>query len=381
MTTEQYDVIVIGGGQAGLATGYQLARQGLRSIILDEHDRSGESWRRRWDTLRVFTRARYDSLPGMRFPHAPDGFPTKDEVADYLESYAREMALPVRAGTRVDRLEDTGTGGFMAVAGPERFEARHVVIATGAFQEPNVPDFAVELRGDIIQLHSSEYQDRSQLQPGGVLVVGAGNSGAEIAVDAVREHETWLVGRDRGEMPFDINGRISKLVDPFFWFALNHILTIRTPMGRRARPSVQMHGGPLERVRKRDLAAAGVRRVVGRAVGVSAGLPMLDDEQVLDVRNVIWATGFRHDYPWINLPMMGEDGWPIQDGASPRPCRASTSSACRSSSRSPHHSSAASDATPGMSSITSWRRGRERGRSRLVSKPRAESAWCALQGR
>jgi putative flavoprotein involved in K+ transport len=313
MATEQYDVIVIGGGQAGLATGYHLARQGLRSTILEAHDRIGESWRRRWDSLRVFTRARYDSLPGMRFPHAPDGFPTKDEVADYLESYAREMALPVRAGTRVESLEGSGNGGFVVVAGEDRFEAKHVVVASGAFHEPKVPDFAIELRRDITQLHSSQYRRRSQLQPGGVLVVGASNSGAEIAFDAVREHETWLVGRDAGEMPFDINGRVSRLVDPFFWFALNHILTTRTPMGRRARPFAQMHGGPLERVRKRDLAAAGVHRVVGRAVGVSAGLPTLEDGQVLDVHNVIWATGFRHEYPWIHLPVIGEDGWPIHE--------------------------------------------------------------------
>jgi putative flavoprotein involved in K+ transport len=313
MGTEHYDVIVIGGGQAGLATGYHLAREGLRSIILESHDRLGESWRRRWDTLRLFTRARYDSLPGMRFPHAPDGFPTKDEVADYLETYAREMALPVRLGTRVERLDDSGRGGFVAVAGPDRFEARHVVVATGAFHEPRVPDFASELRGGITQLHSSEYQRRSQLQRGGVLVIGASNSGAEIAFDAVREHETWLVGRDTGEMPFDINGRVSRLVDPFLWFALHRVLSTRTPMGRRARPFVQMHGGPIERVRKRDLAAAGVRRVVGRAVGVSEGLPRLDDGQVLDVQNVIWATGFRHEYPWVHVPVIGDDGWPIHE--------------------------------------------------------------------
>jgi putative flavoprotein involved in K+ transport len=114
-------------------------------------------------------------------------------------------------------------------------------------------------------------------------------------------------------MPFDINGRMARLVDPFFWFALNHVLTTRTPMGRRARPFVRMHGGPLERVRNKDLAEAGIKRVVGRAVGASAGLPMLEDGQILPVHNLVWATGFRHEYPWIQLPVIGEDGWPIHE--------------------------------------------------------------------
>ncbi len=314
MSAQQFDVIVIGGGQAGLATGHHLARHGARFVILEAHDRIGESWRRRWEGLRVFTPARNDGLPGRPFPAPGHTFPTKDEVADYLEAYAVRMDLPIRTGIYVDSLEGTDDGGFVVTAGADRFEAAQVVIATGGYSEPRIPEFASELRADITQLHSSQYRSAAQLQPGGVLVVGASNSGGEIAHSAAREgHETWLSGRDTGQMPFEINGRVARLVDHAFWPFIHHVVTVRTPIGRKARPMLQQHGGPLERIRPKDLAAAGVKRVVGRTVGVTDGLPLLDDGQVLDVRNVVWATGFRHEYPWIRLPVIGPDGWPTHD--------------------------------------------------------------------
>lgn len=313
MSTQRYDVIVIGGGQAGLATGYYLARRGVNFVILEAHDRIGESWRRRWHGLRVFTPARNDGLPGLPFAAPGHTFPTKDEIADYLEAYARQFDLPISMGVHVDSLEGADAG-FLLVAGKDRFEAGQVVVATGSFSQPRIPDFAARLRPDIAQLHSSEYRTASQLHPGGVLVVGASNSGAEIAHSAATAgHETWLSGRDVGQMPFDINGRVARAVDRVFWPFIHHVLTVRTPIGRKARPAVRLHGGPLERIRPRDLAAAGVKRIVGRTVGATDGLPLLDDGRVLDVRNVVWAIGFRHDYPWIRLPVIGADGWPIQE--------------------------------------------------------------------
>jgi putative flavoprotein involved in K+ transport len=310
---EPLDVVVIGGGQAGLAVGYHLGRHSLRFVILEAHHRVGESWRRRWEALRVFTRARYDGLPGMPFPAPGHSFPTKDEVADFLEAYARQMELPVHTGVRVERLAraDEPGGGYVAESGDRRFEAPQVVIATGAYYEPSIPPFAPQLDCRIRQLHSSEYRGPNQLQPGGVLVVGASNSGGEIAFDAAREHRTWLSGRDTGQMPFDINGRVAKLLDPVIWFMANHVLTVDTPMGRKARPHMRSRGAPLERVRPADLAAAGVERVYARAVGARGGLPLLDDGRVMDVANVVWCTGFRHDFPWLDVPVMGEDGWPI----------------------------------------------------------------------
>ena len=312
-----FDVVVIGGGQAGLATGHLLAERGLRFVILEAHDRIGESWRRRWDTLRVFTAARYDGLPGMPFPAEPHYFPTKDEVADYLEAYARAMALPVRLGVRVDRLArgDDDRRAFVIHAGEDQIVADHVVVASGAWHEPRIPDIAAELKDDILQLHSSKYRDSSQLRPGPVLVVGGGNSGGEIAHSVAGKHETLLVGRDTGQMPFDINGRIARLADPFIWFMANHVLTVANPIGRRMRPSQRAHGAPLERVRKAELAAAGVSRIFARVIGARDGLPELDDGQVVNVTNVIWATGFRHEYPWIRVErrVVDGDGWPLHE--------------------------------------------------------------------
>ncbi len=314
MSTERFDTIVIGGGQAGLATGYHLRRRGASFVILEANARIGESWRRRWEGLHVFTPARNDGLPGLRFPAAGHTFPSKDAVADYLEAYAARMDLPIRTGIHVDSLERTDDGGFVVCAGDDRFEAAQVVIATGGYSEPRVPEFASELRPEVIQLHSSAYRSAAQLQPGGVLVVGASNSGGEIAHSAARAgHETWLSGRDTGQMPFDIDGRVARAVDHVFWPIIHHVLTVRNPIGRKARPTFQLHGGPLERVRPADLVGAGVKRVVGRTVGVTDGLPLLDTGQVLDVATVVWATGFRHEYPWIRLPVIGPDGWPIHD--------------------------------------------------------------------
>ncbi len=314
MSSERFDVIVIGGGQAGLATGYHLRRRAANFVILEAHDRIGESWRRRWDTLSVFTPTRNNGLPGMSFPAPGHVRSSKDAIADYMEDYASRMELPVRTGVHVDCLERTDDDRFVVLAGDDRYEAGQVVVATGGFSEPRIPEFAAELNPEISQWHSSEYRSAAQLQDGPVLVVGASNSGGEIAHNAASAgHETWLSGRDTGEMPFDINGRMANMVDRVLWPMLHHVLTVRTPMGRRAAPLIQHHAGPLERIRKRELAAAGVRRLVARTVGTSDGLPLLDDGQVLDVRNVVWATGFRHDYPWIRPSVAGSDGYPAHD--------------------------------------------------------------------
>ena len=311
MRPEELDAIVIGGGQAGLATGYHLARHGLSFAILESADRVGESWRRRWEGLHLFTAARYDGLPGMTFPAIPNSFPAKDEVADFLESYAARMGLPVQTGVHVDELRRKNDGDrYEVVAGQQRFEAPAVVIATGAYPRGQVPPFAAELDPGIRQVQSADYRSPAQLQPGPVLVVGASNSGAEVAVGAAAEHATTLVGRNTGQMPFPIDSRRARVFDRFFWFFINHVATLDTPIGRRALPSVRDHGGPLERVRSADLAAAGVERVVGRVVGSSGGQPLLDDGRVVAATNIVWCIGFRPDFGWISLPIVGDDGWP-----------------------------------------------------------------------
>lgn len=307
-----HDTIVIGGGQAGLATGYYLKQEGRDFVILDANERIGDAWRNRWDSLRLFTPARFNGLPGMPFPAETYYFPTKDEMADYLESYAERFQLPVRTGTRVNRLS-RGDDRFVLQAGDLEIEADNVVVAMSNWQKPRVPSFAKELDPGIVQLHSSEYQNPSQLQEGAVLIVGAGNSGAEIALDVAPEHQTWVSGRDTGHIPFEIGGLayrlfLARLVGRGLF---HHVLTINTPIGRKARSKLLSKGQPLVRTKPKDLAAAGVQRVP-RTVGVQDGLPVLEGGRVLEVTNVIWSTGFHPGFSWIDLPIF-EDGKPMHE--------------------------------------------------------------------
>ena len=303
--TITYDVIVIGGGQAGLAMGYQLAQRGISFVILEAHERIGDSWRERWDSLRLFTPARYDGLDGMPFPAPAFSFPTKNEMADYLETYARKFQLPVLTGTRVTRVSRNGDG-FTVATDQGTVSAKQVVVAMSTFQKPRIPGFAKELAPDIVQLHSFEYRNPSAMREGDVLVVGAGNSGAEIALDLASRHRVWLSGRDVGQIPFRIESRISRLMVPIiFRLVFHRVLTVRTPMGRKARVRMLTTGGPRVRTKREDLTAAGVQQV-GRVAGVREGKPVLEDGRVLDVSNIIWCTGFETGFSWLDLDVHGD---------------------------------------------------------------------------
>lgn len=311
-SSERVQVVVIGGGQSGLSTGYCLTRRGISHVILEAHSRVGDAWRRRWDSLHLFSPAKYDGLIGMPFPAPAYSFPTKDEMADYLESYATRFDLPVRTGVKVDRLWRDGSR-YVVDAGDRRFVADHVVVAMATYQAPRMPEFAAALDPGIVQLHSSEYRNPGQLQPGDVLLVGAGNSGADIAMDVVPSHRTWLAGRHPGHVPFHIDSLVARAILPFLFRVIFHrVFTVDTPLGRRARPSVISKGGPLIRVKPADLAAAGVQ-AVPRVTGVRDGRPLLADGRVLDVANVIWCTGFHPGLSWIDLPVHGTDGEPIHE--------------------------------------------------------------------
>ena len=312
---ERFDVIVVGGGQAGLSVGYYLARRGLRFVILDAHERVGDAWRNRWDSLRLFTPARFDALVGMPFPAPSDAFPTHDEMADYLEAYAKRFELPVRNGMRVESLSKRD-GRYVVRAGGQELEADQVVIAMAGYQKPRTPELATALGRDIVQLHSSAYKNPAQLQSGPVLLAGAGNSGAEIAIELRgRGHDVWLSGRTTGEAPVSMSSFWGRWVGVrlLLRFVFHRLLTIKTPMGRKARPKILRGGTPLIRTRSADLLAAGVRRVA-RVVGVQDGRPLLEDGQLLDVANVIWCTGFDAGFSWIELPVFDEQGAPQHEG-------------------------------------------------------------------
>jgi putative flavoprotein involved in K+ transport len=310
MTIEHIETAIIGAGQAGLATAYHLQRRGRSCLILDGNERVGDNWRAHWDSLRLYTPARYDGLPGLPFPAPRWSYPTKDQVADYLAAYAERFELPVRTLARVDRLEATD-GTYVLQLGADRISADNVVVATGTFgRTPFIPDFALDLDPSIRQLHSSEYRRPEQLKPGRVLVVGASHSGTDIAYEVSATHPTMLAGRDPGQIPVRLDRWTIRLVLPVIVFLGNHVLTRRTPIGRRGLEEVRFHGLPMARVQRSDLRDRGVERVLDRVTGVQDGRPVLADGRVLDAANVVWCTGFRQVFDWIDLPIFGADGWP-----------------------------------------------------------------------
>jgi putative flavoprotein involved in K+ transport len=314
--TQRFETVVIGAGQAGLSAAYHLQKRGLSFVVLDADERIGNHWREHWDSLRLYSPARSDGLPGMPFPASAYTYPTGRQMGDYLEAYAGRFGLPVRSGIRVDGVRAAGDGrtGYVVTAGDERFEAAQVVVATGSFRTPHVPLFASQLDPGIRQLHSSEYRNLSQLRDGPVLVVGVSHSGADVAFEAASTHRTFLSGKVHGQLPFAvIDTWRARVAWPVVAFMAGHVLTIRTPIGRKMAIEVRKGGGPLLRIRLPDLDRVGVERHAARTVGVREGKPVLDDGTVLDVSNVIWCTGFRQDYRWIELPdVVDEDGWPRQ---------------------------------------------------------------------
>jgi putative flavoprotein involved in K+ transport len=309
MDSQHFETIVIGGGQAGLAAGYHLRKHGRRFVILDGHDRVGDAWRNRWDSLRLFTPAKFSRLPGMRIPASAWSFVTKDEMADYLETYAKQFDLPVRMGVSVDRITKVD-GRFVVTARDLRLAAENVIVATGAHRVPKVPDFAPELDPAIVHMHSSEYRGPSQLREGDVLVVGAGNSGAEISYELAQTRRCLLAGKSPGQIPVRHGSLISIPFFRVFRFFGHRVLRVDTRIGRKVGPKLLAKGDPLIRRREQDLVAAGVERVP-RVVGVRDGMPVLEDGRVVDVVNVIWCTGFQTDFGWIDLPVVAEDGKPM----------------------------------------------------------------------
>lgn len=313
MSTQHIETLVIGAGQAGLAMGHQLQQQGREFLIVDAAARIGDNWRCHYDSLRLFTPAKYDGLAGLAFPGDPRHFPTKDEFADYLELYALTHQLPVRMSTPVTRLSAGPGDGYVVAVGGDEISCDNVVISTGTFgRTPHVPDLAGQLDPGVQQLHSSEYTRPSQLVDGPVLVVGASHSGLDIAYELADSRQTTLVGPERGKIPFEWGSRGLERAFPVIEFVFHHVLTRRTPMGRKAMRQVRHHGVPQLRVKRHHLQERNAEWITDHITSVVDGKPVTGGGRALDPAAVVWATGFRQDHDWIDLPLPVKDGWPVE---------------------------------------------------------------------
>jgi putative flavoprotein involved in K+ transport len=299
LTTDRFDVVVVGAGQAGLAMGYFLARQGRRFVILERSDSIGAAWRERWESLTLFTPRRYNGLPGLPFPGDPDGYPTRDEVIAYLERYAEKFELPIELNSNARRLT-TDDGRFLLEVDGRTIRADQVVVATGPFQAPYVPQLAERLAPEIFQTHSTGYRKRTDVPEGAVLVVGGGNTGFQIAQELSATHKVYLsVGSRQSPLPQKLLGR-----DLFWWLTKSRLLntTVESRLGRRLQ-----HRDTLIGSSPRDLKRRYEVELKRRVVDASGHTVRFADGSELKVDAVIWATGYRPDYSWIDLPVFDPD--------------------------------------------------------------------------
>jgi putative flavoprotein involved in K+ transport len=299
--TAPTQVIVVGGGQAGLTAGYHLRRAQIPFLILDAAPRAGQAWRERWDSLELFTPARYSALPGMSFPGDPERYPSKDEVADYLERYAAHFELPVRHHAGVSALELTD-GGYRLTTATDLFDARQVIVATGAYQRPHIPAIADGLSDDVTQLHSAAYRNPEQVPDGTVLVVGSANSGCQIARELARDHHVYLSrGQRLPSLPHHLLGQ------SLHWWG-DKLGLIAAPLsslrGRTQRGDLIVGTSPRQLARRHGV------ELRPRAVAAHETTVTFADHCSLNVDTVIWATGYRPDYSWIHAPVLDEHGTP-----------------------------------------------------------------------
>ena len=297
--TEKREVVVIGGGQAGLAVGYHLAQQGRRFTILEAAGEPAAAWRGRWDSLKLFTPVRYDSLPGLPFPGDPDSYPRRDDVVGYLTEYARRFDLPIELNSRVSSVRQRD-GGFLVEVADRTFEAEQVVVATGPYQIPSTPAVSKRLGADVMQLHSSDYRTPAELPTGTVLVVGGGNSGFQIAAELARTHDVHLaVGARQLPLPQRILGR-----DLFRYLEAIGLMskTVTSRIGQRLKERETLIGSSPRSARKHGI------HMRQRVMSADTATVTFADGSDLRVDAVIWATGFRLDHSLVELPVFDEDG-------------------------------------------------------------------------
>jgi putative flavoprotein involved in K+ transport len=297
---ERLEVAVVGGGQAGLAMGYYLRQQGRRFVIFERGNSIAPAWRERWDSLKLFTPRGYSGLPGLPFPGDPDAYPTRDEVIDYLERYAETFELPIELNSPVRRLSHEG-GRFVLDLDGRMVTADQVVVATGPFQTPYVPKLADGLDSGVWQAHSTGYRRPDDVPEGTVLVVGGGNTGFQIAKELSATHKVVLsVGTRQKPLPQRVAGR-----DLFWWLTKTGLIhkTVESRLGQRLKDRDTLIGSSPRQITRRH----GVE-LKPRATAVSGRTVRSDDGNEVQVDAVIWATGYRPDYSWIDLPIVDENG-------------------------------------------------------------------------
>ncbi|AJY76107.1 flavin-containing monooxygenase [Paenibacillus beijingensis] len=309
---KRYDVIVIGSGQAGLAAGYYLMKKGVSFVLLDKGSEAGEVWRNRYDSLVLFTPRFYSSMPGMPLNGEPGSYAAKNEIAEYLKTYAEQFALPIHYDTEVLSLKKTANR-FLVETNQGRYESKKVIIATGPFQKPYIPSISAGLPKGIKQIHTAHYRNEADLQDGSVLVIGAGNSGAQIAVELAQDRDVYLsVGHTIKYMPLMLLGK-----SIFWWFRELGVMkaNLNSAMGK----FISRQPDPIFGFDLKNMIREGNIQLKARTKAVTGDSIMFEDNSLLQVQNIVWATGFHSDYSWIQIPgVINGQGKPIHErGISP----------------------------------------------------------------